>query len=200
MGREATCKCQWSGATANVKALLESTELILRGGIRKRVPFTEIKSVKVQSGQRTFTVQGEPVSLSLGEAGATKWATTIKSPPPTLAHKLGISSEISVHIIGKIDDEALESALSQAGKTSTRKGSLIIARVDTPESLHAALLQSNPALLDGAPLWVVYPKGPGHRINEALVRSTLIANGLVDTKVASVSPRLTALRFTRRKT
>jgi hypothetical protein len=199
MGREATCKCQWSGTTANVKALLESTELILRGEIRKRIPFTEIQSLKVQSDCLTFTVHGEPVSLSLGEAAATRWATTIKSPP-TLAHKLGITASTTVHVIGKVDDEALKTALAEAGKTSTRKGNLIIARVDTPEALHAALPKSSAALLEGAPLWVVYPKGPGHKINETLVRSTLLANNLVDTKVAAVSPRLTALRFNHRKT
>jgi len=198
MGREATCKCQWSGTTADVKALLETNEIILRGGIRKRVLFGEIKSIKVQAGKLTFTMQGETVSLSLGEATAAKWAAAIKSPP-TLAHKLGITTSTTVHLIGKADDEALATALAEAGKTSPRKGDLIIARVDTPESLHAALLQSSAALLAGTPIWIVYPKGPGHKINESLVRSTLLANNLVDTKVAAVSPRLTALRFTRRK-
>jgi hypothetical protein len=199
MGREATCRCQWSETTANVKALLESGELILRGELRKRVPFNEIKSIKLQSDKLCFTVQGEPVSLSLGETTATKWATAIKTPP-SLAHKLGISAKSIVHVIGKVEDAALKAALAEAGKISPRDGNMVIASVDTPESLHAALFKSNAELLAGTPLWVVYPKGPGHKLSESSVRSTLLASNMVDSKVAAVSPRLTALRFTRRKT
>jgi hypothetical protein len=36
-------------------------------------------------------------------------------------------------------------------------------------------------------------------LNESLVRSTALAKGIVDTKVAAVSPALTGLRFIKRK-
>ena len=49
MGREAVCTCDWAGTVAEVKALLETSELILRGEIRRRVPFHEIKDVRVLS-------------------------------------------------------------------------------------------------------------------------------------------------------
>lgn len=38
MGREATCTCDWNGIQAEVKALIEPPELILRGAIRRRIP------------------------------------------------------------------------------------------------------------------------------------------------------------------
>ncbi|MGB6688737.1 MAG: hypothetical protein WBE76_12945 [Terracidiphilus sp.] len=63
MGREANCKCDWAGTTGNVKALLETSELILRGEIRKRIPFAELKGVKAQAARLCFTVAGEPVQL-----------------------------------------------------------------------------------------------------------------------------------------
>jgi hypothetical protein len=49
------------------------------------------------------------------------------------------------------------------------------------------------------PIWMVYAKGPGHPLNESAIRSYLRTNGMMDTKVASVSSELTALRFTIRK-
>ena len=49
------------------------------------------------------------------------------------------------------------------------------------------------------PIWIVYRKGPGHPISEADVRSTGLASGIVDVKVASVSPVLTGPKFVRRK-
>ena len=49
-----------------------------------------------------------------------------------------------------------------------------------------------------APLWIVYPKGPASPLKESVVRELLRSLGFIDTKVASVSAKLTALRFVRR--
>jgi hypothetical protein len=51
----------------------------------------------------------------------------------------------------------------------------------------------------GGPLWIVYPKGANSPVKESLVRDLLRSQGFIDTKVASVSARLTAMRFVRRK-
>ncbi|MGA2539013.1 MAG: hypothetical protein ABSF53_23600, partial [Terracidiphilus sp.] len=67
------------------------------------------------------------------------------------------------------------------------------------ESLRVTLDQTKAAVLDGVPIWMVYAKGPGHALNETVIRSLLRANGMMDTKVASVSSALTALRFSGRK-
>jgi hypothetical protein len=54
------------------------------------------------------------------------------------------------------------------------------------------------ALLDaGVPMWVVYTKGPRAPLGETAVRALLRERGLMDLKVASVSPALTALKFAR---
>jgi hypothetical protein len=180
MGREAVCTCDWAGTVAEVKALLESNELILRGDIRKRVAFQKIEGVKVQSDGLCFTVGGLSVQLLLGPSTAAKWAATITSPPPSLARRLGITDTMVVRTMGSIEDENLKAALAAAARVSSEDADLIVACVDTPESLKTA-------------------KGPGHALNEAAIRSVLRANGLMDTKVASVSNTLTALKFNRRK-
>jgi len=198
MGREAVCTCDWAGTVAEVKALLETTELILRGDIRKRVPFSEIKDVSVRPEILRFRVGQEKVELWLG-ASAAKWADVITSPPASLARKLGIKRETVVRTIGSIDDEDLKSALTEAGEISEESSDLIVACVETPEALHATLDQAKEQLDRGVPIWMVYSKGLGHALNETAIRSLLRSNGLMDTKVASVSSRLTALRFSMRK-
>ena len=105
-----------------------------------------------------------------------------------------------MRIIGAITDETLREALAEAAHISAKDAGLIVACVDSPESLHAALRDAKAQLLKGVPIWMVYAKGPGHAINETAIRSLLRENGMIDTKVASVSPKYTALRFIYRKT
>ena len=139
MGREALCTCVWNGVKSNVKALLEPPELILRGELRRRVSFSKMKNVKADGDLLHFNLERDSVSLELGYAMAAKWADALLKPPPTLAKKLGITPEMTVRMIGPVDDAALESALAQAKGVSQRKGELILARVDTPADLNAAL-------------------------------------------------------------
>lgn len=199
MGREEICTCDWAGTVAEVKALLETSELILRGDIRKRVPFSEIKGVKAQPDGLRFTVGGERVQLCLGPSVAAKWAAAIASPPPSLSRKLGITNETVVRAIGNTTDENLKSALQEAVSISAKDPDLIVACVDTPESLQETFKQARKQLLKSVPIWMVYAKGPGHPLNESAIRSFLRANGMMDTKVTSVSSQLTALRFSVRK-
>jgi hypothetical protein len=194
MGREAICDCTFDGTTTKVKALLESEELILRGDIRLRAPLHALHHVRVESESLCFNLDEGPVRLDLGAAAAKSWAKKIKSPPPSLADKLGITGK-TVRTIGPTSDRALDSALSSAARISTRNPDLILAYVDTLESLAVTLREAKAQLARSIPIWLVYRKGPGHSLNESAIRTCLRANGLMDTKVASVSAELTALRF-----
>jgi hypothetical protein len=195
MGREAVCTCDWAGEVTEVKALLEAGELILRGGLRRRVRFDAMKQVAPRDGELGFVVAGEKVQLALGAATAAKWAEVIASSPASLSKKLGISERTVVRVIGSVDSDELNSALGEAAQISSTDDDLIVACVDTHESLHAALRLVDGDLKKGVPIWVVYPKGLGHALNETAIRSLLRASGLMDTKVASVSAKFTALRF-----
>jgi len=199
MGREAQCACECNGSVTTAKALIEPPDLILRGAIRRRIPFAEMKRVRADGARLRFTHHAESFALDLGPSLAPKWAKLLTTPPPSLARKLGITSDTTVHTIGSIDDETLASALREAQSLSPRKGDLILARVDTPHELTTALARAAAQLEEGIPIWFIYPKGPGHPLNESIVRSTALATGIVDTKVAAVSPRLTAVRFVKRR-
>jgi len=199
MGREAICACLWNGTRHNVKALLEPPELILRGELRHRVPFAKMKSIATDGEWLRLEIDREPVALQLGSAMAAKWADALLKPPPTLAKKLGIASETTVRMIGSVDDGALKDALDEARAVSRSKGDLILARVDTPADLKAALAKAASELAAGIPIWFIYRKGPGHPLNENQVRKTALATGIVDTKIAAVSVEFSALRFVKRR-
>jgi hypothetical protein len=199
MGQEATCVCLWNGEPREVKALLEPPELILRGGIRRRIPFVAMSKVRAGDDGLHFSLQDESFALALGAALAERWAQSLLKPPASLAKKLGIGSDTIVRAIGKLDDPALEATLAEAKAVSVRKGDIILARVETPADLALALKKAAPDLALGVPIWLVYRKGPGHALNESMVRSVGLAAGIVDTKVASVSAQLTGLRFVLRK-
>ncbi len=200
MGREARCKCEFGESMAEVKVHLEPGLLTLSGGLSKKLLTAELKNIKVLDDQLIFKVAGKSMRLHLGKAGSEKWAVALQTPPPSLAHKLGITSETVVRTIGPVLDDALLSALDEAARISANGAHLIIACVETPESLGAALKAAKVQLEKGVPIWMVYLKGPGHALNENWIRTELRAAGLMDTKIASVSARWTALRFNSRKT
>lgn len=198
MGREAECNCDWNGTKAKVKALIEPPELILRGGLKQRIPFAEMQQLRTDGDHLRFNVRGETVALTLGVDLAVRWLKTLTAPPPTLAKKLGITADTVVRMIGPNDDPALVEALAAASTQSGPPG-LILARVNTPAELNRALKAAAEHLDRGIPIWFIYPKGKGHPLTENDVRSTALATGIVDTKVAAVSATLTGLRFVKRR-
>jgi len=203
MGREATCMCEWNGEMARVKALIEPPELILRGEIRRRLPFSDLRQLRAEGGALRFKYGRDTVTLKLEASTAKRWVKAILTPPPSLAKKLGITPESTVWMIGENDDVALENALAEARRVA-RKGSgvgadVIVARANTAAELARAFKTTAKATSIGVPIWIVYRKGPGHAISESDVRETGLAAGVVDVKVASVSPTLTGLKFVRRK-
>ncbi|HEX4319852.1 MAG TPA: hypothetical protein VHZ52_03055 [Acidobacteriaceae bacterium] len=197
MGREATCECRWANESASCKVLLETTELIVRGPIRHRVAIASLTQVKVQGEELIFRAGGDEVVLSLGEKLAQSWARKIASPPPTLAAKLGISEESHLLLLGEFESEELKSAISVAGSCEGKNANLILVRVKTAADLNFAL-DRYAAQPSQPPIWVIYPKGAGTPLPEREIRSTLRHEGFIDTKVASVSASLTALRFIKR--
>ncbi|HKD60466.1 MAG TPA: hypothetical protein VKB47_08395 [Terracidiphilus sp.] len=199
MGREANCICKWNNSKHEVKALIEPPELILRGGLKRKIPFVKMKNVVADGGMLRFTFDGETVALELGSALAERWAEALLKPPPTLARKLGICSEATVRMIGPVDDTNLKTALAEAKAVSQSKGDLILARVDTAAELRTVLAKTSDQLRAGTPIWFIYFKGPGHPLNENLVRETALRSGIVDTKIAAVSAEFSALRFVKRK-
>src|SRR5260370_41518998 len=88
MGKEATCKIQFGKQQSEGKALLETSEILFRGGFRVKIPFSTIKSAKAVDGElRLQTAQGLPV-LHLG-ASAEKWLGKLLPPKSPLGKRRG---------------------------------------------------------------------------------------------------------------
>src|SRR3954464_6295898 len=113
MGREATCRCRWGLEEADVRVLLETHDLILRGGMRRCVPLASLREVSSEADSLQFRVGPDRVTLQLGTQAAARWAKAI-AEPPSLAKKLGISSEKRIRILGCTEDEGLRQAFEQA--------------------------------------------------------------------------------------
>jgi hypothetical protein len=199
MGRESECTCECNGSTYPVKALLEPPELILRGGLRRRFPLSRLKGIRADGAILRFEFEGEAFALMLGGDLPSRWARVLTTPPPTLAKKFGISRDTVVRMIGPIDDNAIRSALAVAKAVTSRQAGLILAGVNTTSELADVLRVTAKQLASRVPIWFIYPKGKGHALTENDVRSAGLAAGIVDTKVAAVSPTLTALRLVRRR-
>jgi hypothetical protein len=193
MGREATCHCKWGDEQGDCKVLLEPTELIFRHGIRRRVPLSSLAGVAAVGENLVFHAGRDRVELRLGPDVAQRWVKAIKTPP-SLAGKLGISANTRLVVLGDVQSEELKAAIAEAGSLAAKEGDLILICVDSEHALN----QCFKGVTCSAPLWIVYPKGPDSSLKELAVRELLRSRGFIDTKVASVSAKLTALRFAKR--
>ena len=116
----------------------------------------------------------------------------------SLFEKLGVFSEAHVALVGRHDETfvtALNARLAKGASQVLRtRYDLIFVRLDAPRDL--ARLERAAAHLepDGA-LWIFHPKGRGASPNEAQVRSSGIAAGLVDNKISAYTESHTATRF-----
>ncbi len=197
MGREARCEATWGTRSGQVSVHLDASELRVRGAFRAVAPLAAIGEVRADAGVLRFRAGADEVALALG-AGAPRWATALRTPPPSLAAKLGIATATRVIVEGAVDDAALAAALDAGTRTRDGAADLVVARVDDADALAAVLARREPQLAGGARLWVVYVKGKGAPLGETAVRAMLRERGFIDVKVAAVSPRLTALAFTLR--
>lgn len=166
MGREANCTCIWAGKSADVKALLETHELILRGNLKKKVPMAGLKSVRVDGDDLCFKVGRESVSLALGSKDAASWAKKIATPPPSLKDKLGLKAGDKAFVIGSVTDRALAAALKGAVTTSAAEAKIAVAQVEEEKDLLKAIR----ACPKAAPIWIVHRKGKGADFGETPVR------------------------------
>jgi hypothetical protein len=196
MGQEATCKLRLGKKFSEGKALLESEELIFRGGeLRLKIPFREITSLEAKAGWLRVTFPEGVVIFELG-AQAAKWAEKIKNPK-SLVDKLGVKAGFRVAILG-VKDAGFRRDLETRtrdiveGKTA-RDSDLVFFGAERAEELKE-LRRLQKALKPNGAIWVVYPKGQT-QITENDVLAEGKQAGLVDVKVARFSPTHTALKF-----
>jgi hypothetical protein len=197
MGLEAICACQWGAHAGTVKALLESTELILHGDIARRIPLAQITGTRTDGDNLVLSLGHDTMRLELGSKAASRWASKIATPPPTLRSKLGLSDAAPAFVSGKIHDAALIEALAGATTKSAAKAAMSIAEVLTQTQLDAAI-RAHAALPSDSPVWIVHGKGQTAALGETAVRARMREAGFIDTKVSAVSGNRSATRFSRR--
>ncbi len=193
MGREALVHAEVGNETDEVRALLESGELILRGTIRRRYPKSALEGAAVEGGVLCFRYAGEAVRLHLGARAADAWRKAIATPPRSLRAKLGLDRGERALLIGSFDDDALAEALDGALVEDAVAAGMMIACIEGADDLIAA--QTIHGAHPGLALWAIYPKGRDVAFGESKIRAALRAKGFRDTKSCAVSERLTATRY-----
>jgi hypothetical protein len=192
MGKEAITLACVGPESGEVKALLESSELILRGAIKRLLPKSTITDVQVTDTGLSFSCAGETVTLALDVPTAAAWAKAIVKEPPSLKEKLGLVNGARALALGSWEDAALSTALEGACTNDLATAALIIACVTGADDLAAAR-----QMAAARPIWAVYPKGAAVSFGDSAIRKDMRAHGFKDTKSCAVSDLLTATRYNR---
>src|SRR5882724_1846306 len=195
MGNEATCKAQFGKQQSEGKVLLETSEILFRGGFRLKIPFSKIKSAKAVNGElRLQTAEGLAV-FQIGKA-AEKWCDKILHPKSRI-EKLGVKPGAKVALLGEFEAEFLREVGSLTKSVSKGKinsdAECIFFAADSKGDL-GSLSKTSKSRQGGAALWIVYLKGQKH-ITENDVLAAGRKSGLKDVKVVGFSPTHTALKF-----
>src|SRR5258708_12295166 len=97
MGQELKCRVEFGRQSSEGKALLESTEIVFRGGFRLKIPFQAIESMEASGGKLNIKFPEGLAVFHLGEK-AEKWADRIRNPP-SRHHNLGSNPETKLTLI-----------------------------------------------------------------------------------------------------
>lgn len=110
--------------------------------------------------------------------------------------KLGISSSSRALWIGPAEPAELRAAIGETESLESERSNLIVISADTPFDLVSALemCRAHDAKI---PVWIIYRKGK-RAFGETAIRDLLRHREWIDTKVVSVSPTFTGLRFVKR--
>lgn len=196
MGNEVACKLRHQGKQFPGKALLETSEIIFRGGTRLKIPFSSITALHARDGELHIRTKDGLAIFALGPQ-ADKWLEKIANPK-SLLDKLGVKSADSVALIGSFPADFLANLKSLGAvvvQDNSAKGVpwYFLAAESRQDLKHVKTLAAK-SLRGAAALWIVYPKGQSS-IAESDVRSAGLKAGLTDVKVARFSDTHTALKF-----
>jgi hypothetical protein len=196
VGNEAVCTVRYDGKASEGKALLETNEIIFRGGdFRLKIPLKEIASLDATDGELSVGYNGAVAVFELGRE-AEKWATKIRNPRG-LMDKLGVKAGMRAAVLG-VQDYSFESQLEARDVMridgEERDLDIVFYEADVVDDL-VRLPALRSAIKPAGAIWVVSPKGKAARIRDVDVMAAARDAGLVDTKVASFSDTHTALKL-----
>jgi hypothetical protein len=195
VGSEAICRVSFKGETSEGKALLETAELIFRGGFRLKIPFNQIASLDASEAKLRVGYDGGVAVFELGR-NAEKWAEKIRNPRGLL-DKLGVKPGMTVAVVGVDDDgfmAQLRGLVDEPRREPVPGADLIFYEADRVDDL-VRLLDLRRAIKPAGGIWVVSPKGKGAVLKDVDVMAAAREAGLVDNKVVSFSDTHTALKL-----
>lgn len=193
MGLEANILCHKSDDTYEIKAILESRELILRGALKMRILIKDILNTKVEIDILEFEYRDEKYRFELGEA-AQKWYQKIISPPKSLSQKFGLKSDSKIYSINSFSSDEINLALKNCQFADLENAQIIFAQIKTIDDLEfihkkIAKLKSDFAI------WLIYPKGKNVILKESDIRQFMRQNGFMDNKISAIDDVFTATRY-----
>ncbi len=195
MGNVLKSRLYFENRTYLVEALLETSELLLRGERRLAIAFDTIESVEAKDGTLSVRFAGGLAELELG-ADAAKWAEKIRNPKSVL-QKLGVKAGQQVSLV-HLDEPSFAAELEQAGAQVSngraKKHSDAIFYGANARTELSKLAKLRESLTPNGALWVIRPKGV-KEITEGDVMAAGKAAGLVDVKVVRFSDTHTAEKF-----
>ena len=180
-----------NASTFEGEALLETSELILRGEERLRIPFAEMKSLVAKNGALSFRFRNDAISIDLG-ANATKWLDKIRNPKSVI-DKLGVKAGQRIAFI-HFDDNAFARDVESRGVIIAKKNADIIFYGANARRDLARVPKLRELLVANGALWIIRPKGI-KEISESDTMAAGKAAGLVDVKVVRFSDTHTAEKF-----
>jgi hypothetical protein len=195
MGAELSCVVHHEGRSSEGKALLETEELIFRGGFRLRIPFRDIAKADVYEDSLRIATSTGVTLFALGRATSEKWLQKLLNPKSVL-DKLGVKAGMEIAVLGIKDAEFLQQLGERVGKFHNRPGKerdCIIWGVEKKRDLEK-MSSLEAALQRVGGIWVIWPKGKPE-LKEDDIRTAAIATGLVDVKVLKFSETHSGLRL-----
>jgi len=195
VGSEAVCRVRFKGEASEGKALLETAELIFRGGFRLKIPFNQVESLEASEAELRVGYDGSVAVFELGR-NAEKWAEKIRNPRGLL-DKLGVKPGMTVAVLGVEDDAfmaQLRGRVDEPRRELVPGADLVFYEADRVDDL-VRLLDLRRAIKPGGGVWVVSPKGKGAVLKDVEVMAAAREAGLVDNKVVSFSDTHTALKL-----
>lgn len=196
MGKEAAVTAVLADGPDQGRLQYEPPRLVFKGRERRVFEGEALKGVRAEGGDLALA---DGTRFTLGEKQAIGWADAIRNPKGRL-DRIGVKPGMRAAVIG-VADETLTSELRTFGAVPVDRlesVDLLFYGADSAEAL-TRIEGLVPSLADKGALWVVSKKGKAATIKDVEVMAAAKAVGLVDNKVVAFSPKLTALRFVRRK-
>jgi hypothetical protein len=189
------CHGRLGAQSGEGRALLETDDLIFRGGFRVKVPLSAITAVTAKGGALTLAWPGGKLTLTLGDA-AVAWARAITNPK-TVIEKLGVKPGLKVAIVGRFETDfrtAIMDALGVKPGVRPVPGCDLVFQLLVHENDVEKFADLVPAIAPDGGIWAVYPRGRKD-LTEDSVRAAARAAGLVDIKAVRISEKHGALKL-----